>query len=181
LPIVWRFSEAGIRDKVKLRVEKMSKTTRFPLFIDLKDKPVIVFGGGKIAKRRISVLLDFGAKVQAFSPDFAGELYNISRENKNLELIEGGFAEWLSIGGFENGVPFCVLACTNNSSVNKEIAKYAREYNIMVNVCDDAANCDFYFPAIVRKEELVLGISGNGSSHSKVKKFAADLRKFLKG
>ena len=37
----------------------MKKTTRFPLFVDMKDKPVLVFGGGSIAKRRIGVLLDF--------------------------------------------------------------------------------------------------------------------------
>lgn len=157
----------------------MKKTTRFPFFIDMNNKPVIVFGGGSIAKRRISVLLDFGAKVQAIAPDFAGELYNISRENKKLELIEGDFEDWLEIGGFSNGIPFCVLACTDNSSVNKMIAKYARENNLMVNVCDDASDCDFYFPAIVRKEEMVLGISSNGSSHRRVREFAADLRSFF--
>ena len=36
----------------------MKKNTRFPLFIDLKDKPVIVFGGGKIATRRVETLLE---------------------------------------------------------------------------------------------------------------------------
>ena len=95
------------------------------------------------------------------------------------DRIEGDFAGWLITGGFFDGVPFFVLACTNDSRINKQIALYSREHNVLVNVCDDASNCDFYFPAIVRKDEMVLGISSNGSSHGKVKKFAAELRSFF--
>ena len=47
----------------------MKKNTRFPLFIDLKDKPVIVFGGGKIATRRVETLLDFKARVIVVAPE----------------------------------------------------------------------------------------------------------------
>ena len=35
----------------------------FPLFINIKNKPCLVAGGGKVAMRKARVLLDFGAQV----------------------------------------------------------------------------------------------------------------------
>lgn len=156
-----------------------NKTTQFPVFINMKDRQALVFGGGKIAKRRICVLLDFGTKVRVISPKFDEQLYDIANTSRNLELIEGTFEEWRDMGGFENELPFFVLACTDNHQLNKMIADYARENNVMVNVCDDASNCDFYFPAIVRKDEMVIGITGNGASHGKVSELAKRLRDFF--
>ena len=33
----------------------------FPMYIELKDAPCLVAGGGRIAARKVEVLLDFGA------------------------------------------------------------------------------------------------------------------------
>lgn len=44
---------------------------RFPLFIDLEGKPVIVVGGGRIGAHRARVLREFGAAVTIISPTLA--------------------------------------------------------------------------------------------------------------
>ncbi len=157
----------------------MKKNTRFPLFIDLKDKPVIVFGGGKIATRRVETLLDFKARVIVVAPEVSERISQLEETDARIQIIYAEFDDWNNAGGFDNGQPLFVLACTNDSGVNGIIAKYARAYGIMTNVCDDASNCDFYFPAIVRDDEFVMGITGDGIRHSKVKEFAEKLRKFL--
>lgn len=41
----------------------------FPLFIDLKDKKVLIVGAGAIAARRATVLVEFGAKVTVVAPE----------------------------------------------------------------------------------------------------------------
>ncbi|MFR5732253.1 MAG: NAD(P)-dependent oxidoreductase [Clostridium sp.] len=41
----------------------------FPLFIDLKDKKVLIVGAGAIAARRATVLTEFGAKVMVVAPE----------------------------------------------------------------------------------------------------------------
>ena len=33
----------------------------FPLFLDIKDKPVLLVGGGEVAARKFSLLVDAGA------------------------------------------------------------------------------------------------------------------------
>ena len=43
----------------------------FPLFIDLKDKKVLIVGAGAIAARRATVLTEFGTKVTVVAPEAA--------------------------------------------------------------------------------------------------------------
>ena len=46
----------------------------FPMFIELKDKPCLIAGGGKIALRKAETLLEFGAWVTVVAPDILPEL-----------------------------------------------------------------------------------------------------------
>lgn len=40
----------------------------FPMFVNINDKNIRVFGGGKIATRRVKSLLEFGAAVHVVAP-----------------------------------------------------------------------------------------------------------------
>ena len=40
----------------------------FPIFIDLKDKPVLIVGGGAVALRKLEKLLPYGAKITVAAP-----------------------------------------------------------------------------------------------------------------
>ena len=46
----------------------MGQFPRFPLFVDLTEKRVVLVGGGNIALRRVKTLLQFGAQVVVISP-----------------------------------------------------------------------------------------------------------------
>ena len=47
----------------------------FPLFVDVSAKKIVVFGGGAVAERKVSRLLDASAKeVEVYSLDFVKEL-----------------------------------------------------------------------------------------------------------
>ena len=65
----------------------MKKNTRFPLFIDLKDKPVIVFGGGKIATRRVETLLDFKARVIVVAPEVSERISQLEETDARIQII----------------------------------------------------------------------------------------------
>ena len=59
---------------------------RFPLFIDISGKMVVIVGGGKVSARRTDTLLKFGAKIKVISPHFfAGEMIKmLCISEKNL-------------------------------------------------------------------------------------------------
>ena len=56
----------------------------FPLFVDLKDKNILIVGGGNVAFRKIVKLLPFEAKITIVSPKICSEIAELLVQNKNL-------------------------------------------------------------------------------------------------
>ena len=63
-----------------------------PIFINLKQKPALVVGGGDIALRKINLLIKAQAKVNCLSLLFCEEIKNLSMDG-TLNLIEKSFNE----------------------------------------------------------------------------------------
>jgi len=147
--------------------------SHFPLFIDLKNKNIVVIGGGNIAERRVETLVNFGASITVIAPEISkriGELYCHGRINVIMREYKRG--------DLKNA--FIVIIATNKKEVNDLAAKDARELNILVNRADNREECDFFFPAIFSDEEIVGGIiSKCGSNHNAVKEKAAKIRELL--
>ncbi len=131
----------------------------FPFFIDLKDKEVLVVGGGKVAYRKIKTLLDFEAKITVISETYVDEVFELVKVF-NIILFEKTF-EKIDI---ENNNFFCVISATDNEDVNSSISKICFDRNILVNVADDIDKCNFTFPAVVKKDDIIIGISTSGKS-----------------
>jgi precorrin-6A/cobalt-precorrin-6A reductase len=144
---------------------------RFPLFIDLTGKRVLVAGGGKIAERRAKALLEFGAEVYMVSPKLSDSLEQMVAENL-LTCRRGSYDS----GDIDNA--FLVIAATDSREVNHRIYLDATEKGIFVSVADCRQECSFYFPAIFRLDGIVGGlVSQSGSSHGQVRLTAEKIRK----
>ena len=74
------------------------------------------------------------------------------------------------------GVRFAVAA-TDNAALNARVAADCRARGIPVNSADDPDNCDFFFPALVVRGEVTVGISTGGASPA----LAAALRAYIEG
>ena len=61
----------------------------FPIFMNMQGARVQVFGGGTIAARRVSVLLEFGAKVWVAAPEISEKLEELAQWNLNLAPAGG--------------------------------------------------------------------------------------------
>lgn len=146
-----------------------SNNIRFPVFIDLKDKNVLVVGGGNIATRRVKTLLQFECVITVVSRDFTLELLDLGEQNK-VELIEREFVAT----DLDN--IFLATATTSNREVNCAIGKLASEMGIYVSVADAKEESNFYFPAIATIDTVVIAIGSNGADHSLVANIAKQIR-----
>jgi len=63
-----------------------------------------------------------------------------------------------------------VLAATNNKEINHKKYEKCKEDKIPVNVADDKGKSDFYFPGIVRKKGITVGVTADGKDHELAKK-----------
>lgn len=134
----------------------------FPLFVDLSDKKIVVAGGGTIAERRVKTLLPFSESMTVIAPSCTKELQRL--EEKGLILLRKRSVEAADFAGAD-----MVLAATDDNMVNDEIYRLCKDAGILVNVCSDRKKCDFYFPGVVQKENIVVGVTASGANHRMAK------------
>ncbi len=140
----------------------------FPMFVNLTEKRVLIAGGGKIALRRARTLLRFGASVHVTAPKLCRELEEM--EGEGLITTEHRPYQTGDVEGYD-----LVLAATDDRTVNRKIWEECRERKIMVNVSDDKALCDFYFPSVVMTEDAVIGINSGGDDPAGTKTLRAKI------
>jgi precorrin-2 dehydrogenase / sirohydrochlorin ferrochelatase len=140
----------------------------FPIFLKLDGRRCLVVGAGTVAEGKIRGLLDAGALVQVVAPravfqvrrwDWEGAITWKPREFGPRDLDQ------VSI----------VIAATNSHEVNTQIFQEARLRNVLCNAVDDPENCDFYYPAVVKRGDLQIAISTNGRSPALAQRLRKDL------
>ena len=128
-----------------------------PLFADLRQRPVLVVGGGEIAARKIELLRRAGARILVAARELGHELQALEAEQA---------VEWIA-RSFEpaqlDGV-FLVIAATDDNALNSQVFDAANARHKLVNVVDDQPKCSFIFPSIVGRSPLVVAISASGTA-----------------
>lgn len=130
----------------------------FPLFVDLKDKNILVVGGGNVAFRKIVKLLPFEAKITIVSPKICSEIAELLVQNKNLTYKQKS----VDIDDIKNA--YIAITATDEASVNAFVAQNCKNNNIFVNSVDDIENCSFIFPALIKKDSFVMGCTTSGKA-----------------
>ena len=82
------------------------------------------------------------------------------------------------LGGDTAGA-FLVMVATDDGEVNRAVADEARTAGILVNAADDASNCDFILPSLVRRGELAIAASTGGTSPAMARWLRERLEDFL--
>ena len=127
----------------------------FPFFIQLEGARGLLVGGGRVALRKAEKLLPFGAQLTVVAPCICSPLAALP----GLTLCRRAFA-----GSDLCPAPDFVIAATGDRALDRRIAALCRARRILVNVVDDPAACGFYFPALVQRGRLCIGISTGGAS-----------------
>ncbi len=146
---------------------------RFPLYIDLSGREVVVVGAGAVAFRRISALLSFNCHITVVAPE-AHEGVRQLYDEKVLCLKSKSY----EASDIENA--FLVIAATDDRALNHKVAEDAGGKGLYCSVADCKEECTFYFPAVVPYPGGVIGICGTGEDHRQTKKISTDIRAFIR-
>jgi precorrin-2 dehydrogenase / sirohydrochlorin ferrochelatase len=127
-----------------------------PLNIDVRGMAALVVGGGGVAERKVISLLDAGAQVRIVAPQPTPELTRLAASG--AVSLKSGCYEPCDLHG-----AFLVVAATNDPLTNRKIAADARRGGVLVAVTDapESGNCTF--PALLRRGNLEVSVSTNGS------------------
>ena len=140
----------------------MPMSDRLPVFIDFKDRKVVVIGGGGVGERK-AVFFKTG-DVTVVSPEFTHALEAMGREG--TVKLRRMAVKPEELGGFIEGA-FLVVAATSDQQLNETIVREAAKHGVLAN----SASCDapVIIPSVVRKSGLDLAISTSGRSPAMAK------------
>ncbi|MFA5039599.1 MAG: NAD(P)-dependent oxidoreductase [Candidatus Omnitrophota bacterium] len=142
----------------------------YPVSLDVKDRRVVVVGGGRVAERKVKQLLSFGASVKVIAPSLTPLLSSLARTKKiryEARLFRTG----------DLSAACLAIAATSDRKANERVAREARKRDIWVNVVDCLKACDFIAPAVVRRRGLVIAVTTDGKNPPLSKSF----KEFLEG
>ncbi len=140
----------------------------YPVMLNMEGKRCLVCGGGKVAERKISGLLETGADVRVVSPSATSGLRTLAEQGRLVwRRQEAGPAD-IADADF-------VFAATDDAAANRRLAAAAAMTGVPVNLADDGETGDFLLPAVVRRGRFVLTASTSGASPALASRVAREL------
>ncbi len=127
----------------------------FPIFVDIKDRKVLVVGGGRVATRKVMSLLPFGPSIVVVSPKFTEDLERLGMEGK-IRLLRRRF-----MSKDLEGASLVVVA-VDDVKLQRRIYRLCEKRGIPCNSVDSPRWCSFIFPSLIVRGDLVIGISTSG-------------------
>jgi uroporphyrin-III C-methyltransferase/precorrin-2 dehydrogenase/sirohydrochlorin ferrochelatase len=129
----------------------------FPLFLDLRERRVVVIGGGAVAERKVELLAQSGAHITVVAPALTPTL--AARAAAGAIVHEARPFVAADLDGAR-----LAIAATDAPLVNRAVAIAADARNIVVNVVDNKRLSTGILPAIVDRSPLVIAIGTEGSA-----------------
>lgn len=125
----------------------------FPMFVDLTDKTVLIVGSGHHVREKAEKMALFGCRL-AFCP---------------TEAFEESLPEDVAV----------VILADRHHPRNAFLAELCHQKHIPVNAVDDPPLCDFQFPSIIQREDLVIAISTAGKAPAMGKLLRQEMESLL--
>lgn len=146
----------------------------FPLFVPMNGKTALLYGGGAVAARRLGGLLRFGVRVTVTAPRFCEKVRALADRYPDQVTLMDGVYEPGTIAGAD-----LVLSATDDPEADGMIFEECRSKGIAVNTASDKQKCDFYFPALIEQDGIVIGVCSGGTDHRKVRRVSDAIRRAL--
>lgn len=128
-----------------------------PIFADLKQRPVLVVGGGDVAARKVDLLQRAGAEIRIVAQSLSPEL-ELQRQRGQLLWLGKTFDPP------QLDDVFLAIAATDDNALNAAVFAEADKRRVLANVVDDQPRCSFIFPSIIDRSPLVVAVSSSGQA-----------------
>jgi precorrin-2 dehydrogenase/sirohydrochlorin ferrochelatase len=127
----------------------------YPVSLDLRDKPVLLVGGGEVAFRKALGLSKSGCRLTVVAPE-----------------LSATFEAWLERQPFaverrtyrngEAAAFFLIVSATDDAQVNQRVFQDAERAGRLINVVDRPEFCNVQIPSRIERGSLQVTISTGG-------------------
>jgi uroporphyrin-III C-methyltransferase/precorrin-2 dehydrogenase/sirohydrochlorin ferrochelatase len=129
-----------------------------PVFLDLQTGPILLVGGGELARAKLRLLLSAGARIRWYATDGQHDVSGLdAAEAARIEHAEGD-----PLTADLSGV--IAVLCAGAGELGPAMSARAKAVGLPVNVMDDLTHSTFIFPAIVDRGDVVVAVGTGGAS-----------------
>lgn len=140
---------------------------RFPAYIDMKQRPALIIGGGAAALRKARLMLAADADAALIWPEFEAETLRALEGKARIETRAPEQRD------FSRAV--LVFIAVEDAELAAHWAGIARAAGALVNVVDRPGLCDFTTPSIIDRGRVTVSISTDGAAPVLGRKLRADI------
>lgn len=144
----------------------------YPVFLDLRDRRVVVAGAGETAVAKLRLLLKTEARVEVYGADAADEVRAWAARGA-LALVERDLSAADARGAA------LVYAAEADAARDARTAAIGRAAGVLVNIVDDLDGSDFITPAIVDRDPVTVAIGTEGAAPVLARKIKAEVEALL--
>jgi uroporphyrin-III C-methyltransferase/precorrin-2 dehydrogenase/sirohydrochlorin ferrochelatase len=129
-----------------------------PVFLDLQTGPILLVGGGELARAKLRLLLAAGARIRWVATDGQHDASGLdAADAARIEHVEGD-----PLTADLSGV--IAVLCAGAGGLGPAMSARAKAVGLPVNVMDDLKHSTFIFPAIVDRGDVVVAVGTGGAS-----------------
>nr|CRH07802.1 putative precorrin-2 dehydrogenase [Candidatus Magnetococcus massalia] len=138
--------------------------THYMAELALTGQPVLVVGGGKVARRKLTGLLQTGARITVIAPQVCEAIKQLDQQEQIAWQMDHFSADLLD--GQQPGQPHwrLVFAATGEAPLNRQIATLCAAKGLLCNSADGTTENGFHVPAMVRQGPITIGVATGGLS-----------------
>ncbi|MBB5222707.1 uroporphyrin-III C-methyltransferase/precorrin-2 dehydrogenase/sirohydrochlorin ferrochelatase [Amaricoccus macauensis] len=144
----------------------------YPVFLDMRDRTVLVAGGGEVAVAKLRLLLKTEARLRVFAATPDAAVAGWAAEGR-IELV----ARAIEAGDVPGSA--LVYGATGNALADARVARLARGAGVPVNLVDNLEGSDFITPAIVDRDPVTVAIGTEGAAPVLARKIKAEVEAML--
>lgn len=147
------------REAVAARLGQTADTPVYLSGLVLRDRKVVVVGGGRVASRRVGKLLAAGARVVIVAPEVGERMAEYIAAGKVNHIATEVAAEHLAGAWY-------VMACTDSPEVNAQVVEWAEAAHTFCVRSDAGDQGTAWTPATGVVDGMVVGVVGSGDPHA---------------
>lgn len=127
-----------------------------PIMLNLKERSILVIGGGTVALRKVEMLLEFGTNITLVSDTFLKEFDRLNVVKVKLKINDYSDLEPLIQG------KILVVVATNDKKLNELAEQLCNKFNILCNRVD-VKSSSAIFAATLKKKDVIVSVSSSGT------------------
>ena len=147
----------------------------FPVFLKLETLRLLIIGGGYVALEKLQAVLQNSPStpIHLVGISVQEKIYELSSQFANIKIDERPYSK--------NDIEQAdiVIAAVNDILTSGHIRNDAHTAGKLVNVADKPELCDFYLSSVVKKGNLKIAISTNGTSPTIAKRLKEQINEMM--